>query len=145
MNLQAIREALSERLTQVTGVRPLSHPTGQIPTGQATVVVIQPGDTWIDYQGANAKGLAFVEFIVSPWVPIIDLRSAFAEIDALMSSGTVEGRSLPDCLDQADRTFGGVCDYIVIQSASGARAVGLDTGPRFLTADLTVRVFVGRR
>lgn len=145
MDLRAIREALAERLAEVASVRAFPFPPDQTPTGSATVVVIAPAEQHVDYQAAFAKGLAIVRYVISPYIPLVDPKSAFAELDALLSSGTGEARSLIDALMDRDRTYAGVTGDIVLDDVTNVQAISTSEGARYLTADLTIRVLVGRR
>lgn len=144
MNLAAIREAVAQRLADVPGVRPLSHPADSIPTGAGTVVTVEPDSTYVDFQQAFAKGLATVRLTLTIWVQAADLRAAFGRLDALLSSGPSESQSLIDALMDRDRSLGGVIHDLVVDQASSVRSESLADGARYLCADLSLRVLVGR-
>lgn len=144
MNLADIREGIAARLAEVPGVRSVAHPPDSIPTGAATVVTVEPDSTYVDYAQAFAKGLASVRLTATLWIQAADLRAAFGRLDALLSSGSGEGQSLVDALMDRDRTFGGVCHDIVVDQASSIRTESLADGARYLCADLSIRVLVGR-
>ncbi len=145
MDLRAIREAVAERLSTVPGVRPAAFPPDSISSGGATLVVLAPAETYVNYQEAFAKGLAVVRLVVSPYIPMADPRSAFNELDALLSSGTGESRSLIDALMDTDRSLGAVVGDVVLESVENVQALTVAEGARYLTADLQFRILVGRR
>lgn len=145
MDLRAIREAVADRLATVPGVRPSPFPPDSISSGGATLVVLAPAEQYVSYQEAFAKGLAVVRLVVSPYIPMADPRSAFAELDALLSSGTGESRSLIDALMDTDRSLGAVVGDVVLESVENVQALTVAEGARYLTADLSIRILVGRR
>lgn len=145
MILADIREAIAERLATVPGVRAIAYPPDQIPTGTGTVVVVQQDGTYVDYHQAFAKGLAIVNVTLTPWVQMTSERAAFGRLDALLSSSSSNAeQSLIDALMTTDRTLGGVCADIIVDTASNVRAESIADGTRYLCADLSMRVMVGR-
>lgn len=144
MNLQSIREAIATRIDSLTGVRASAFPPDGISTGQATLVAVAPGDPWIDFHEAFAKGLAVVRWTLSPYIAMVSDRAAFAELDALCSSGTGITRSLIDQIMGSDRTLGGVCADVVVDEAVNPQVLTVADGARYLTCDINLRVLVGR-
>ena len=145
MILADIREAIADRLSTVEGVRAIAYPPDQIPTGTGVVVIVQPDATYIDYHEAFARGLAIVNFTLTPWVQMTSDRAAFARLDALLSSSSVDAhQSLIDALMTTDRTLGGVCADLIVDTASNVRAELIADGARYLCCDLSMRVMVGR-
>ena len=145
MKLADIREAVAERLGSVPGVRPIAYPADSIPTGAATVVTVEPESTWVDYHQAFAKGLAVVRLQLTAWVQASDMRAAMGRLDALASSGTGCDQSLADALMDRDRTLGGVCHDVIVDSVSAPRAETLADGARYLCSDWSVRIYAGRQ
>jgi hypothetical protein len=144
MDLRAIREGLAERLATVPGVRVEAFPPDQVNPGNAALLVVAMGETYVDYHQAFAQGLAIVNVILSPYLPMVSPRSAFASLDELLSSGTGQTRSLIDALMGTDRTLGGVCSDLVVDEASNVQALNVADGARYLTCDIAVRILVGR-
>ena len=144
MDLRAIREAISERIATVPGVRPVAFAPDTVSTGNAVLVVVGHGDPYVNYHEAFNKGLAMVNMTLSPYVPMNDPRSAFAVLDELVSSGTGSPRSLIDALMDSDRTLGGVCSDLVVDDASNVQTIEPAAGVRFLSCDLAIRIPVGR-
>jgi len=144
MNLQAIREGLANAIANVDGVRAFAWPAEQVPTGQASVVTVTPASSWVDYFRAFSKGLAEVRYDLTVWVQASDIRAAMARLDALCSSEAGAVRSIPDALMDGDRTLGGACADLIVDSVSNVRTESFGDGARALCADLSVRVYVGR-
>ena len=143
MNLPEIMEAIAERLKDVDGVRPFPFQLDSIPAGQGDVVMVAPAPTLIDYQQAMRGGLAYVNLSLLLLIQMTEPRAAFGRLNELASSGTGETRSITDALMTGDRTFGGVCGDIVVDDLSNVRAEQVDSA-RYLTAEIGVRVLVGR-
>lgn len=144
MNLASIREAVAARLSEVAGLRAYAVAPDQIPAGVATVVAVNPGDPYVDFQQAFAKGLGFVNFTIMVWVQAVDMRAAMIRLDSLLSSGSDASRSIVDSLMDRDRTLGGVCADLVVDSCDNVRGETVADGARYLCADLNLRVMVGR-
>lgn len=145
MILADIREAIAERLATVPGVRAIAYPPDQIPTGTGVVVIVQQDGTYVDYHESFARGLAIVNVTLTPWVQMTSERAAFGRLDALLSSSSSNAeQSLIDALMGTDRTLGGVCADIIVDTASNVRAESIADGTRYLCADLSMRVMVGR-
>lgn len=145
MILADIREAIAERVATVPGVRAIPYPPDSIPTGTGVVVIVQPDGTYVDYHQAFARGLAVVNVTLTPWVQFTDARSAFGRMDALLSSSSSNAdQSLIDALMTVDRTLGGVCSDVIVDNASNLRAETVADGARYLCADISMRVMVGR-
>ena len=143
MNLPDIVEAIKVRLEDVDGVRPYAYQLDTIPAGQGDVVMVTPAPTLIDYQQALKGGLAYVNLTLLVFIQMTDPRSAYLRLYELASSGTGESRSLIDALMIGDRTFGGVQGDVVVDDLSNVRGEQFDGG-RYLTAEIGVRVLVGR-
>lgn len=144
MDLRAIREAVAERVAQVPAVRVAAFPPDQVNPGNNALVVVAPGETYVDYHQAFNKGLAIVNLVLSPYVPMTDPRTAFATLDEILSSGASEPRSLIDTLMDTDRTLGGVCADLVVDEVSNVQSLTVAEGARYLTADIALRIMVGR-
>lgn len=144
MILSNVREAIADRLTDVPGVRAIPYMPDSIPTGSAVAVTVTPDSTYVDYHRAFSGGLAITNLTITAWVPASDMRSAMARLDELLSSGSESGPSLIDALMGSDRTLGGVCHDLIVDNASNVRAEILADGIRYLCADLSLRIMVGR-
>lgn len=149
MNLQAIREGLKVVIGAVPGVRAYDHDPSQILSSvDAVAVTVKPAAQHVDYHEAFAGGLAIVRYVVCPFVAAIDPRSAHNQLDALLSSGATETRSLIDALMTKPRTLGGSCGDLVVDEVTNvtmASAAPNDpNAPLFLTCEILVRILVGR-
>lgn len=144
MNLTDIKAAIAERLKDVDGVRPYVYPIEEPPAGVGDVVAVRDDEPYIDYQQSFKGGLAYVFLVLRLHVQASDLRSAYLRRDALLSSGTGEARSIIDALMLGDRTLGGACGDIVVDRVDNIDLDSLTTGTRALTADIGLRVLVGR-
>ena len=149
VNLQAIREGLKDVISAVPGVRAYDHDPSQIVSSpDAIAVTIKPAAQHVDYHQAFARGLAIVYYTLHPFVAAADRRSAQNQLDALLSSGTDETRSLIDALMTAPRNLAGACADLVVNDVSNvtmASAAPTDpASPLFLTCDIAVRIYVGR-
>lgn len=145
MILSDVREALATRISSVPGVRGFAIVPDSIPTGAAVAVTVTPDSTYVDYHRAFSGGLASLNVTLTAWVPAADMRSAMGRLDALLSSGSeAEAGSLVDALMGSDRTLGGVCHDLIVDTASNVRAEMLADGIRYLCADLSLRIMVGR-
>lgn len=144
MNLADLRVALADRISTIPNVQGIAYPPDAIAAGNNSWVSVAPSQDYIDFHTAFAKGLAIVRFVLTVWVPMNDPRSAFNRVDALLSSGTGEAKSLIDALMDEDRTYGGLCSDVVVDQASNVRAELGQSEARYLCADVDLRVYVGR-
>lgn len=143
--LSGIREALADRISDVSGCRGIPYPPDSIPTGNAVAVTVQPDSTYVDYHRAFVGGLAYVNITITPFVPAADMRSAMSRLDVLLSSGSeADNGSLIDGLMGSDRSLGGLIDDLVVDNATNVRAEMLADGARYLCADLSLRIMVRR-
>lgn len=144
MNLGDIKAAVVERLRDVDGVRPFAFDPDEPPAGQGDVVAIRNDDTYIEYQQAFSGGLGTVNLVLRLYIAASDLRPAHARMDALLSSGTGEARSLIDVLMGSDRTYGGLCSDLCVDRVDNVDVDTVMGATRYLTCDIALRVLVSR-
>jgi hypothetical protein len=144
VNLADLRVALADRISTIPNTQGIAYPADQIAAGNNTWITIAPAQDYIDFHEAFAGGLAYVRYTLTVWVPMVDARSAFNRVDALLSSGTGEAKSLIDALMNEDRTYGGLSFDVVVDTASNIRAEMGQGEARYLCADVDLRVLVGR-
>jgi hypothetical protein len=144
MNISDIRVGLADLLNTIPDVQALAFPPDQIPAGNNTVIVVAPAAEYIDYHEAFAGGLAIVRFTLTPYIQMVDPRSAFNRLDALISSGTGEPKSIIDFLMAKPRTLDGACFDMVVDSVSNVSADISTDAARYLTATIELRVYAGR-
>lgn len=145
MNLTALRTALAAAVGEVPGLRAYAYEIDAIPAGEADVAVVSIGEQGIDYQQAFRGGLAIIDMNVDLYVQASSERAASERMDALLSSGSGEARSVIDAI-AANRTLGGLCGGLVVMSASKPDQVGDGTNQqRRLTSQLSIRIPVGRQ
>lgn len=151
MNLQAIREQVAVQLSGVDGLRAYAYKLEQIPAGNADHLFVVPGDPYVTFNDANAGGLSTVRLNLEVWVRAADMRTGSNRLDALLSAGTGESRSVIDALmgigndpSGVDHSLADEADDIVIDDAVQVRSEVEDNGERFLVAELGLRVMTER-
>jgi hypothetical protein len=142
VNITELRRAVARQLSDVPGLRVYAYQIDQIPAGEADVAVVDIADDAIDYHQAYRGGLAFVHLIVELSVQMSSERAASERMDALLSAGSGEVRSVIDAL-YADRTLGGLTGGFVVTSTT--RPYSSDEPQRRLNSSLTLRIPVGRQ
>ncbi len=145
MNVTALRLAVAQALAEVPGLRAYAYEIDAIPAGEADVAVVSIGGPGIDYQQAFKGGMAVLHLDVELYVQGSSDRAASERMDALLSSGAGETRSVIDAIHR-NRTLGGLCGGLVVDSATKPEPAGDGTNNvRRFVSTLTVRVPVGRQ
>jgi len=145
MNLADISQGLADRLSTVDNVRPYAGLVDDVFTGNGIAVLVYPADEWVDYLQAMRGGLAVTSWLIEPVVQRANLRASYARMCELVSAGAGESRSLSEAInpDSLPQTLGGVCNDVVVRSASGfvEKVFGQVT---YVGVELTVDVHVSR-
>lgn len=144
MNVTDIRRAVADALSTVEGLRVFAYEPDSVPTGDADVAYVTHADEGISYQEAFHGGLAMIGLAVELSVQMSSERSATERMDALLSSGAGETRSVIDALG-VNRTLGGLTGGLVVVSASRPTSDGdAIAAQRRLNCSLLVRIPIGR-
>ena len=113
MDVTTIREGIKTNLSVISGLA--VHPVmgGSV---NPPAALIQPADDFIDYHTANAKGLCTIRFNLQLLVGRQDERRAQEALDAYLSAGTGETKSVVDAIE-ADKTLNGSCAECIVTGA----------------------------
>lgn len=112
MNVTAIRAGFKTALQGVIRVHDTVPEKPEVPC-----LVVAPDDPFVTYQDAMAGGLATLHFDLVLLVQRGDDRAAQNALDALLSSGTGETKSIIDTL-MANRTLGIEGVSLVVQQVT---------------------------
>jgi len=129
--LTAIHTGLQDALTTIPGVLVADH----IPE-KVVAPMIAVGLDRVDFPLSMAGGSSDWRFVVTVVVKRMETLSAQLLLDEFMSY--TGDRSVRQALT-ADRSLGGACHTLLVESVENVRFVGSDDG-QFLAADFAVRV-----
>jgi len=129
MNIATIREAFKATIEPaVPTIRVLPYEVEIAPD----CVVVSPDEPFIDYHEAFKGGLARLNFRLMVCVQSDSPRNAQVRLDALLSSGSSESKSIIDAIEDKLASSGtmlgltgaagvvtGVTPYIVVANATG--------------------------
>lgn len=142
MDVDGIRDGLKTALETVTGLRAYDTFNDDITVTTVGGAVVVPDDPFIDYLQAMQGGLAVLNFRVVLLASRATERTGQDTIDALLSAGTGETKSVVDAL-RANKTLGGKAHDTVPHTARdyGTTEIG---DVSYTKADLLVRVQAAR-
>jgi len=112
MDLAAIRAGLVDVLGQIEGVRPTDLVPAQLPSGSATVAVLVPASTYVQYpesRGDASRSRALVAFELTLVPSTADLRTAQLRLDELLSQHAGKTRSVRRVLNGSQSLGGAAC------------------------------------
>jgi hypothetical protein len=139
MNLGAIRDALAAQLVDLDGINVYARFPDHDPALPCAIVL--PDDEYVAYHTAFANGLGDVQLRV-----VLIARgneTGQTDLDAMLSSGTLEDRSVPDAIN-GDRTLGGAVSDLIVRRAQYLGRVPIAADSQTLTwqAEIPVACFV---
>lgn len=129
---QQIADGLEARLRTITGLRVYDH----VPDSFATPCAFILPDT-IAYWGAFAGGNVSQTFTVTT---VVGRTSDRAAQRALYTYTAYDGASSIRAAIEADRTLGGVCDSLIVNSAGNIRMLQ-QADATYLAVDFEVTVY----
>lgn len=129
--LRDIHAGLQDALSAVDGLLVADHIPEKIVAPMAVVSLDR-----VEYPAAMAGGMSNWFFIVTVVVKRMEHLTAQYALDDLMS---YDGDQSIRAALTADRTLGGACHTLLVESVENVRPVASDDG-QFLAADFSVRV-----
>jgi hypothetical protein len=130
--ISQVGDGLKARLATITGLRTYSYQPEQLlpPVGYVTLNNISYHGA---FQGGNQEMEWSVIIVVGRWTD----REANARLD---DYATYSGAKSVRAAIEADKTLGGVCDTLIVQSSSAISSLE-QADAEFLTIEFTVTVY----